>query len=556
MLEPVPFVHAQAGFDYYLSNTGSITLVPGGSGSTNINATLTGGTAANITLSCDQTTLPAGASCLFVPAMIKPTSNGNATSRLTVTVPSSLTYSAYNVTVTASPTPAAPSIVALFVAAKVAVSPTATNSTSLIVGSAFSIEVNVTDSTPFSGFAIGIFYNNLALVNPAVDFSGTVLGTATSVGSECINGVGAQCNFDNAYDGEGVISLALFTTSGDNTTTPTGKLFSITFTVNRTNTFSTMHFVNQLIGIAPSGNPLRVVAYDGYFTNKSCGVNLCKPPIVSFSTLPNPIALRHIVFNGTAVSQNPSGVITEYNWTWSIGPSRFFCNVPSKNCSPKLSTNVTFTFPEEGSWIVTLSVQDNFTARAYYSVELRVSRIWVDIGISDLTIDPIAQVLPATIVHIKAAASNYGVRAENSSLTVLINGQNITSQPVSNIEPAKFSTIVYDWHTSGLTPRVYRIEIDLAEVRDSTTGRVLENDTEILHGGLVDPNNVRVAYVQIIESVPPGVGVLLGLNLTETLGLGLVLVAAIVLGAGFVKKARARGPEPLETPSSSPLMIG
>jgi hypothetical protein len=53
-----------------------------------------------------------------------------------------------------------------------------------------------------------------------------------------------------------------------------------------------------------------------------------------------------------------------------------------------------------------------------------------------------------------------------------------------------------------------------------------------------------VAFVQLIEQVPSGIGVFLGLNLPETLGLGIVLIAVIVFAAGLVRKSRAR-PEPL-----------
>ena len=45
--------------------------------------------------------------------------------------------------------------------------------------------------------------------------------------------------------------------------------------------------------------------------------------------------------------------------------------------------------------------------------------------------------------------------------------------------------------------------------------------------------------------MPSGFGVFLGLNLPETLGLGIVLVAVIVFAAGLVKKSRAQPLEPL-----------
>src|SRR5712664_402558 len=96
ILNPVAIVHAQGGFEYTLSNSGGVRLTPGNPGSTTIIATLTAGRASNVTLSCDLTNLPTGTTCSFTPASVIPTIKGNITS-LTMTVPVSTSYSAYNV---------------------------------------------------------------------------------------------------------------------------------------------------------------------------------------------------------------------------------------------------------------------------------------------------------------------------------------------------------------------------------------------------------------------------------------------------------------------------
>jgi hypothetical protein len=120
----------------------------------------------------------------------------------------------------------------------------------------------------------------------------------------------------------------------------------------------------------------------------------------------------------------------------------------------------------------------------------------------------------------------------------------VATKPIVNLAPILESSLSYNWSTAGVTPRVYRLDVTLDEVRNGSTSRILENDTAIIHGQLIDPNNLRVAFVQLIEQVPSGIGVFLGLNLPETLGLGIVLIAVIVFAAGLVRKSRAR-PEPL-----------
>ena len=552
LLNPITQVHAQGGFDYTLFNTRGITLTPGNPGSTTIIATLTAGTASNVTLSCDLTNLPAGTTCSFTPASITPASVipgvrvGNTTV-LTMTVPVSTPYSAFNVTVTAkagSPAPVAPIIFTLIVAAKVAVDPT------VVGGLNYSqkrvtVDVNITNAPPFIGFIVAIFFDyssSSVLQNPQVDYSGGVLGSDAPVSTLCINGVGSQCIPDSRFDGQGVVSLALLTLSGLNSTTSNGKLFSITFDVTGTG-FSFIHFVHQEVFTAHYVNDeptvLKTAGFDGYFANKECGMgNLCKPPVVSFIPPPRIVQNRPASFNGTAMSQNPNGVITEYNWTWGLGQDIHSYNSPS--------TNVTIIFLQIGEHVVTLSAQDNFGARAYYTLSIEVFRVWVDLGFASLLIDHTVGVIPGTIVHIVANVVNNGVNPENSTISLSINNINKTMISVKNLGPGNESSLRYDWNTAGYAPRVYEIVTNVDTVKDPITGQILENDTFTnSRHQIVDPNNVRLGFVQLIVSIPSGFGVFLGLNLPETLGLGIVLVAVIVFAAGLVKKSRAQPLEPL-----------
>jgi len=555
LLNPITQVHAQGGFDYTLFNTRGITLTPGNSGSTAITATLTAGTPSNVTLSCDLTNLPNGTTCAFTPTSVTPNLKGNTTI-LTMTVPATTSYGAFNVTVTGkNPAPINTIIFVLTIAAKIAVHPTATADLSYKVGTSITLELNTTDSPPFSGLTAAIFINENVLQFRGIDYSGGVLGNDAQVSSECLDkrtvlGSSNTCNADLTFDDQGVYSLILFTSSGQNTTTPNGKFFSITFNVIGIG-FSPIHFVFQEAQAQCNSNchtiaALQTVGYDGYFTNEDCGSgNLCKPPVVSLIPPLRPVQYRPVSFNVTAASQNPNGVITEYNWTAGSGFAVQRYNSPS-SLGVKPSTNATFTFQFTGGNGVTVSAQDNYGARAYYTIVVDVFRVWVDLGIAALNIDRIIGVIPGSIVHIVATAINNGVNPENSTISLSINNVNKTMISVKNLGPGNESSLRYDWNTAGYAPRVYEIVTNLDTVKDPITGQILENDTfRNSRHQIVDPNNVRLGFVQLIVSMPSGFGVFLGLTLPETLGLGIVLVAVIVFAAGLVKKSRAQPLEPL-----------
>ncbi len=180
--------------------------------------------------------------------------------------------------------------------AEVNVSPSSIASLTSVPGSTVTFQIDTADSPPFAGFEVGIFSNVSVLQSPRVDLTGNVLGVDAILASECVNGLGSQCSPKLDLDGQGVVSVELFTSSGANTTTPNGKLFSVTFTVGVTG-FSPIHIVESLLGTAPNGNILPVAIHDGYFTNMDCpsgsGI-LCRPPIVSLGA-PQTIAIGNPV---------------------------------------------------------------------------------------------------------------------------------------------------------------------------------------------------------------------------------------------------------------------
>ncbi len=293
--------------------------------------------------------------------------------------------------------------------AKVALNPPNVASLSLQPGSTITFEVNVTNASPFSGFIIGIFYNVSILRAIGIDFSGGVLGDDAIVADECVNFLCSQGVPDLRYDGEGVASLVLFTNSGNNATAPpgastiNGKLFSLAFDVIGTG-FSTIHFVHQELQAAcltifscPNGiSIVPSVSYDGYFTNTDCpsgSGNLCKPPIVTFTPPLISVLNQPEIFKASASSQNPNGMIREYNWTWASGLNKKYYNSPPQG-SVKPESNVTIVFRIPGSWVVSVSAQDNYGARAYFTLTIKVSSfiepaLTAEVFLSDPTLNPL-----------------------------------------------------------------------------------------------------------------------------------------------------------------------
>ena len=549
MFNPIAVVHAQTAFDYSLSNTGGITILPGGSGSTNVTATLLAGTPSNVTLSCIDATLPLGASCSFSPESIIPNFAGNS-SRLTIVTPASAPYGVSNVSVTAGPLekPVSPTNVTLTVAAKVAVNPTGLSL--LDYHGRVSYQVNITGVPPFSFFAVALHYNNRILQNPVVEYGGNVLGTDTLILSECVNGVNVNpadpnnpfCTPIPGVDGPGVVSLSLLAAENSTGNPTNGKLFNVTFDAVGTG-FSSIHILYQQIGTVTNsagGIQLAAIPVDGYFTNVECGGNPCLPPTASFRPLTRAVAGRSITFVATAVSQNccPKGNITFYQWSFPAQTSASINFIKTKN------PNATVFYSQASVDVpVTLLVNDTYGATMEITNFITVIRIWVDLGLLPLAVGQVRGVIPGAVNPVRVSVINYGVNPANSSVRLLLNGNLLTTSQIENLLPSSQAGLAYSWNTAGLTPRVYSIEAILDPARDAKTGNIIENDTDPTT--LKDPNGIAIAYVQLIQNLPSGFGLFLGLGLPQTIALGIIVLAAIGFASTFARRVAARRRQPL-----------
>ena len=409
--------------------------------------------------------------------------------------------------------------------AKVAVNPSSIASLALQPSSSVTFELNITGSPPFAGFIVAIFYNSSVLQRPQVDYTGTVLGNDAILSSECIDGTGSQCIPDIFFDGIGVVSLALFTASGLNVTTPNGKLFSVTFTV-ASRGFSAIHFVHQFVGTSPFFSPLQVVTYDGYFANMDCpsgSGNLCKPPIVSFTSPETIVAGQPAVFSApTSRSQNPDGRITQYNWTWGIGPATMFYNSPPPG-SVTPSSNVTIVYPAVGEYRMTLSVADNYGARAYYAATIQVVRVR-SVVVSEFFTDSSMNPLPSDIngnSMVTTVLSRGFVRSTNpGQVLAWVNVTNVGSTPLRSLKVN--DTLPIDWMVNppwlpwkSAIHVYYADTTNLAtnpEITDPSTVAVSTGNPEVIHLAIPSLNATGIGH-----PLMPGHSILLSVKLSYNL---------------------------------------
>ncbi len=273
--------------------------------------------------------------------------------------------------------------------ANVAVNPPSIASVSYTPGSIVTVQVNATNSPPYAGFEVGLFYNISILQFSGLDYSANVFGNDVFLSSECQNGLaidGNPCQPDLSVDGIGVVSLTLVTNSGVNTPTPDGKLFSVSFNVERAG-FTPLHIVTAVLETLPNGTPLPVTTFDGYFTNIDCGGLLCLPPKLSLTAPRTAIVGNPVTFDGSASkSQNVNGAITQYFWVWRNGLNRAFLTTTSPTA--------TYTFRTTGLWTVTLTVQDNYGASAIETLPINVINYEANVSTSIFFTDTAFNYLP------------------------------------------------------------------------------------------------------------------------------------------------------------------
>lgn len=390
-------------------------------------------------------------------------------------------------------------------------------------GQQVSFTVSITNSSAINLFQVRLTYNYRVLGQPSLDYSNNVLGPNALVLYNCVDNTGS-CTTE---DDRGVITFGLYIQGNVSVTPPPlGVLFKITFKILKAG-FSQLHFT-------PQGDPfgstlflnvatVPVTTRDGFFSNAYCpssSNHVCSPPLLDFTFSPTiTLPARHTLFNVT-VSQPTDIGATILNRTWFWGqdltPTRMLNN----------ATTVTQVFAHVGNYSVSLV--------AYYSDDVTwtvtkivpVVAVWIQLLVGQLTITPRYNVYPGTLVQIVANVVNNGTLPATSNVTIGIEGKTLSgSGKQFNIAAFHQSTsVTVTWDTSGLFPRVYRLDVSVIEPlnANSTQGRV------------------GFSYIQLIEPPPSG----FALNLGESVGIGIALVAV----AGFAVTRLRRRPSFLDEP--------
>jgi hypothetical protein len=331
-----------------------------------------------------------------------------------------------------------------------------------------------------------------------------------------------------------VVTLQLVNLSGNVTAPASGQLFRVTFNVVGQG-FSAIHLLQVLlVGTAAQAKSVQVPALssDGYFANTDCpqgSGKLCRPPLVSVSySSQRIVAGKSVTFNATAShSQNPdpnnpsiNASITGYTWDWGDGLGAVTVTIPVQEHA--------FSF---GNITVTLAVTDSYGIIAFKTFQVRVIRIWIDLVLSNLSIDKTTGIIPGTPLNITAHVSNESTQPENATLEIFLSNKNLGTRQLINMESGVSAQLSVVVDTAGFKPNVYKILAVVDPVRDRTTGNIIENDTD-------NRNNEQTQYIQLIEPLPAG-----GLSLVQTFGVAVVAIGGVVAGTGVIRKRLAAKPD-------------
>lgn len=405
----------------------------------------------------------------------------------------------------------------------------------------------MTRSPPFNAFLVSLRYQSIQKVASAlsvssggIDPTGNVLGpvegspncpsnapdTCPKIFLLCIDGrvvLGTQCVPN--VDQPGVITYGLYLlgnrTSAQNTQ---GRLFQVTFTVVGTGFVELQLFDVVLANGASAlsggnGTKIDVGTQDAFFSNRDCPLGSgtpCKPMITSFNVSPTTPSLGHSAnFTATVNDLNRNARVVNYTWSWGDATPY---SEQTHASTPRIGQPEQHAFSQSGSYFVTLYVLDNETVSWGVTQIVNVVNVFIDLAVVSLTVDPQFNVYPGTIVHVGAAVYNNSTLPETGNLTITLEGKSLGPNAFGSFKldgrggngPNTGTISSVSLNTTGLSPRVYRIEATVAPVKDAN----------------ITLNNVAYAFIQLISPRPSG---LFSLSLLQTTTFGIV----IVVGAAF-----------------------
>jgi hypothetical protein len=419
----------------------------------------------------------------------------------------------------------------------VAVDPTAIEDTALQTGSQITFSINVTNAPPINGFYVSLLYNTtiLSVAKNGLNTQQSVLlqtGGQLYPVVECVDGftvAGTSCT--PYVDTNGVISVWLNVAPGTTPNPTNGLLFSVTFNVIATGV-DQIHFLRSTLLNGSTNTPANQPV-DGFFSNKMCGSQFCKYPVVHVDvTPPVPFELSPAVHNASLTSSpNPGAKIIAYSWTWD-GPSVFGYNLDHFENSSRV---VTVTYHATYNYTLIVGAIDSFGITGYTSKIVSVINFIINVGVYTLTADPQQGVPVGTPVTIGVVPENAGTQPENVTLRLFIEGQgevknqNYTLQRFCFNDCIDAKPMIYHWDTSKLAPKAYLVQAKVDHIKG-------DNDTS---------NDLYLAYVQIVVPLGPST---VSLSLLSTASIS--IIALIAVGAAVLILRPKPKDEPLEQETS------
>lgn len=465
--------------DYFLSNSGPITVIRSKSGTNRINATLTVGAGQSITLSCIAATLPSGASCSFNPPAVTP-SRPAASSVLTITTTTSTPAGSYSVKVTGSP-----------------LGPTTSNTTLTLTVSDFLISASP-QSVPVPEGGNG---NSIITFTSQSGFNSSINITATS-------GSGSIIGFLNRT--------------------------SVIVTIAKVSNSSTLYIIAKTSAIPGSYNVI-VSGTVGVLTHSFTVTVTVPVPNFGASATPTSISVK----TGT----NGTSVISLLGLNGFTGTINLQAKAPPANSITTTFSSTSVTITSAGGPVastLTMSTTTATPAGSYtITVNATTTTIFQLVNITLTVISPLPsiQVGAASLSTISAAAgnrvdmtvtvSNTGSTPVNVTITMDVNsgsGNNVTvAQKAITLGTGQAAqTFTLSWNTTQWAGGNYHVYARIIGSQSSTV------------------NQAQSAGIVALSAPPPTPGTA-DLSIIPWITTGILAAIAVVLGVLLFRRRRPTG---------------
>jgi len=354
-----------------------------------------------------------------------------------------------------------------------------------IVGSTFTINVNVSNVQQLYGWQVNMTYNP-AVVNTT---------TASIVEGEFLKQAGSTMRLTRKVNNTvGTILVAYILSalppppvgaSGN------GTLVSITFMVKALERATLLRLVTDgpfptKLNTIVAGNtvPIEHTTEDGLFDNRIGNSS----PIASFSADPPIANVSDTIKFNAAASYDPDAWLVSYHWDYGDGETEFYMREPLQNIN--LTAKTTHIYAHAGIYTVALTVTDNDGATDTTTVSAKIGNDVAIIGIKTSHI-AVMRGLPVTI-NVTVANLGHG-NVESSSVTAYYNDTAIETQELVDFAPQTETTLTFTWDTTGLGYGKYIIKANATLEEDYE-----KSNNELINGAVnVSQTNIMVYSVVV-----------------------------------------------------------